>query len=156
MCEADACGRAARPRLANEQALGVGERSRLARAIAMPCRGGLRYPTAGLSAAAEVKLHPALDLGRGPETTQVYPHTNMTIKEQALARVQQPGTSPGSTGPPTPCSRSESPLLRVAASGRPGHDRALAPRHRPAPLDGAVDARQDRPAGHPPHPQGPR
>jgi hypothetical protein len=31
----------------------------------------------------------------------------MTIKEQALARVQQPGTTPpGATGRPTPCSRS--------------------------------------------------
>src|SRR5450755_3919960 len=49
----------------------------------------------------------------------------------------------------------ESPLPRVAASGHPGHDRALAPRHRPAPLGGAVDARQDRPAGHPPDRQGP-
>ena len=29
------------------------------------------------------------------ETTQVYLHADMTIKEQALARVQQPGTSPG-------------------------------------------------------------
>ena len=31
----------------------------------------------------------------GTETTQVYLHADMTIKEQALARVQQPGTSPG-------------------------------------------------------------
>lgn len=30
-----------------------------------------------------------------PETTQVYFHADMTIKEQALARVHQPGTSPG-------------------------------------------------------------
>ena len=29
------------------------------------------------------------------ETTQVYLHADMSIKEQALARVQQPGTSPG-------------------------------------------------------------
>jgi integrase/recombinase XerD len=29
------------------------------------------------------------------ETTQVYLHADMTIKEQALARVQPPGTSPG-------------------------------------------------------------
>jgi putative transposase len=35
---------------------------------------------------------------------------------------------------------------RAAASGHSGHDRALAPRHRPAPLGGAVQARQDRPA----------
>ncbi len=49
----------------------------------------------------------------------------------------------------------ESPLPRVAAAGHPGHDRALAARHRPAPLGGAVDARQDRPAGPPPDRQGP-
>ena len=35
----------------------------------------------------------------------------------------------------------------AAAAGHPGHERALAPRHRPAPLGGAVHARQDRPAG---------
>jgi integrase/recombinase XerD len=35
-----------------------------------------------------------------PETTQVYLHADMTIKEQALARVQQPGTSPGRYQPP--------------------------------------------------------
>jgi integrase/recombinase XerD len=38
----------------------------------------------------------ALWLGHeGTETTQVYLHADMTIKEQALARVHQPGTSPG-------------------------------------------------------------
>jgi integrase/recombinase XerD len=43
----------------------------------------------------------ALWLGHeGPETTQVYLHADMTIKEQALARVQQPGTSPGRYRPP--------------------------------------------------------
>ena len=34
------------------------------------------------------------------ETTQAYLHADMTIKEQALARVQQPGTSPGRYRPP--------------------------------------------------------
>ena len=43
----------------------------------------------------------ALWLGHeSPETTQVYLHADMTIKEQALARVQQPGTSPGRYRPP--------------------------------------------------------
>ena len=38
----------------------------------------------------------ALWLGHeGTETTQVYLHADMAIKEQALARVQQPGASPG-------------------------------------------------------------
>lgn len=30
-----------------------------------------------------------------PETTQIYLHADMTIKEEALARIHQPGTSPG-------------------------------------------------------------
>ena len=34
------------------------------------------------------------------ETTQIYLHADMTIKEQALARVQQPGTTPGRYRPP--------------------------------------------------------
>jgi integrase/recombinase XerD len=43
----------------------------------------------------------ALRLGHeDAETTQVYLHADMTIKEQALARVQQPGTSPGRYRPP--------------------------------------------------------
>jgi integrase/recombinase XerD len=35
-----------------------------------------------------------------PETTQLYLHADMTIKEQALARVQPPDTSPGRYRPP--------------------------------------------------------
>ena len=43
----------------------------------------------------------ALWLGHeGTETTQIYLHADMTIKEQALARVQQPGTAPGRYRPP--------------------------------------------------------
>ncbi len=43
----------------------------------------------------------ALWLGHeNAETTQVYLHADMTIKEQALARVQPPGTSPGRYRPP--------------------------------------------------------
>jgi len=43
----------------------------------------------------------ALWLGHeGTETTQIYLHADMTIKEQALARVQQPGSSPGRYRPP--------------------------------------------------------
>ena len=40
----------------------------------------------------------------------------------------------------------QSPPPGAAAAGHPGHDPALAPRHRPAPLGGAVYAWQDRPA----------
>jgi hypothetical protein len=43
----------------------------------------------------------ALWLGHeGTETTQIYLHADMSIKEQALARVHQPGTSPGRYRPP--------------------------------------------------------
>ena len=43
----------------------------------------------------------ALWLGHeAAETTQIYLHADMTIKEQALARVQPPGTSPGRYRPP--------------------------------------------------------
>jgi integrase/recombinase XerD len=43
----------------------------------------------------------ALWLGHeNAETTQVHLHAEMTIKEQALARVQPLGTSPGRYRPP--------------------------------------------------------
>ena len=43
----------------------------------------------------------ALWLGHeDPDTTQVYLHADMSIKEQALARVHQPGTTPGRYHPP--------------------------------------------------------
>jgi integrase/recombinase XerD len=43
----------------------------------------------------------ALWLGHeDPDTTQVYLHADMTIKEQALARLQTPDTSPGRYRPP--------------------------------------------------------
>jgi hypothetical protein len=43
----------------------------------------------------------ALWLGHeNAETTQVYLHADMSIKEQALARVQPPDTSPGRYRPP--------------------------------------------------------
>src|SRR5690242_821205 len=48
----------------------------------------------------------------------------------------------------------QSAAPRAAAAGHPGHDPALAPRHRP-PLGGPVQARQDRAAGDPPERQGP-
>jgi integrase/recombinase XerD len=43
----------------------------------------------------------ALWLGHeGTETTQIYLHADMSIKEQALDRVHQPGTAPGRYRPP--------------------------------------------------------
>src|SRR6266571_5354959 len=43
----------------------------------------------------------------------------------------------------------------TTAAGHPGHDHALAPRHRSAPLGGAVHARQDWPTGDAAEHQGP-
>src|SRR6266566_4421850 len=43
----------------------------------------------------------------------------------------------------------------TAAAGYPGHDPALAPRHRPPPLGRQIQARQDRPPGRPQAHQGP-
>ena len=43
----------------------------------------------------------ALWLGHGSmETTQIYLHADMSIKEKALDRVHQPGTAPGRYRPP--------------------------------------------------------
>jgi integrase/recombinase XerD len=43
----------------------------------------------------------ALWLGHeGTETTQIYLHADMSIKEKALDRVHQPGTAPGRYRPP--------------------------------------------------------
>ena len=66
------------------------------------------------------------------------------------AELGGPGTTRGAARRDT-----ESPPPRIAAAGHPGHDPALAPRHRPAPPGGAVRARQDRPPGDPPEHQGP-
>ena len=49
------------------------------------------------------------------------------------------------------------PAVMIAVAGHPGHDPALAPRHRPAPLGGPIHSRQARPPGDPPehHSPGP-
>jgi hypothetical protein len=61
---------------------------------------------------------------------------------------------PGTPGDPVQRD-TESPPPRAAVAGHPGHDRALASRHRPPPLGRQVHARQDRPASHPPEQRGP-
>jgi hypothetical protein len=65
----------------------------------------------------------------------------------------------GLSGPGTPRDPAqrdtESPPTRAAAAGHPGHDPALAPRHRPPPLGCKVHTRQERQASHPPEHQGP-
>jgi hypothetical protein len=68
----------------------------------------------------------------------------------AEAELGGPGPAHGPAQPDT-----ESTPPRVAAAGHPGHDAALAPRHRPPALGCQVHARQDRPPGHPPEHQGP-
>ena len=60
---------------------------------------------------------------------------------------------PGTHGDPAQRD-TESPPPRAATAGHPGHDPALAPRHRPPSLDRQVNPRQDRPTGHPPEHQG--
>src|SRR6266487_2678368 len=49
----------------------------------------------------------------------------------------------------------ESAAPRAAVAGHPGHDLALAPRHRPPPLGRQIHARQERPACDPPQHQCP-
>lgn len=52
----------------------------------------------------------ALWLGHeSPETTQIYLHAGMTIKERALARVSRPMALPAATLLSTPCWRSSTP-----------------------------------------------
>ena len=62
----------------------------------------------------------------------------------AEAELGGPGSACNPARPDT-----ESTTPRAAAADYPGHDRALAPRHRPPPLGRQVRARQDRPGGDP-------
>ena len=80
-----------------------------------------------------------------------------SARRPAAAAAAPPGAELGGPGTPgDPAQRdTESPPPRAAAAGHPGHDPALAPRHRPPPLGRQVHARQDRPASHPPEHQGP-
>jgi len=55
---------------------------------------------AGCPSSKEKNVTPHTLRHEDAETTQIYLHADMTIKEQALARVQQPGTSPGRYRPP--------------------------------------------------------
>src|SRR5664279_5292169 len=68
-------------------------------------------------------------------------------RRPAAAAAASPEPELGGPGPARdPAQRAtESTPPRDAAAGHPGHDPALAPRPRPPPLGGAVQARQDRP-----------
>src|ERR1039457_4372499 len=68
----------------------------------------------------------------------------------ATAAAAPPEPELGGPGPDRVAVRcdTESPPPRASAAGHPGHDRALAPRHRSPPLGRQVRPRQDRQAGH--------
>ena len=78
-------------------------------------------------------------------------------RRTATAAAAPPGPELGGPGTARgPAQRdTESAAPGAAAAGHPGHDPALAPRHRPAPLDRQIQAGQDWPPGHPPEHQGP-
>ena len=69
---------------------------------------------------------------------------------RGAAAAAPPEAELGGSGPARGTARrdTESPSPWAAASGHPGHDPALAPRHRPAPLGSTVHGRQGR--GWPP------
>src|SRR5712672_4637597 len=73
----------------------------------------------------------------------------------AAAAAAPPEAELGGPGTPRdPAQRdTEGPPPRATAAGHPGHDPALAPRHRPPPLGRQVQARQERPPGDPPEHQ---
>src|ERR1039458_3190274 len=78
-------------------------------------------------------------------------------RRPAAAAAAPPDAELGGPGTPgDPSQRdTESPPPRAATAGHPGHDRALASRHRPPPLGRQIHARQDRPTSNPPEHQSP-
>src|SRR5450631_375527 len=75
----------------------------------------------------------------------------------AAASATPPEADLGGSGPAGDPARrdTESASSEAAVAGHPGHDPALAPRHRPPPMGRPVHARQDRPPSDPPECQGP-
>ena len=78
-------------------------------------------------------------------------------RRAATAAARPPERDLGGPGPARGPARRDTQRAApgLAATGHPGHDPALAPRHRPPPLGRQVHARQDRPASDPPEHQGP-
>src|SRR5436190_20812162 len=70
-------------------------------------------------------------------------------RRTATAAAPPPEPELGGPGPARGPARrgTESAPPWAVAAGHPGHDRALAPRHRRPPLGRQVHARQERPAG---------
>src|SRR5215472_2803769 len=98
-----------------------------------------------------------LDPGPAPGVPGNRPGTRRKRAHQPLDRLPSfrddlggPGTARGLAQCDTDCA-----AAGTAAAGYPGHDSALAPRHRPAPLVRQIQARQNWPPSHPPEHQGP-
>src|SRR5450755_1132264 len=78
-------------------------------------------------------------------------------RRPAAAATTPPEPELGGPGPARGPARrdTESAAPGTSAASHPRYHPALAPRHRPPPLGGAVHERQDRPAGDPPEHPGP-
>ena len=104
----------------------------------------------GCRVAAAVGARGGVEDGRNLDPAPSARRTTAAAAGPGEAQLGGPGPARGTARRDT-----QSPPPRTAAAGHPGHHPALAPRHHPAPPGGAVHARQDRPAGHPPDHQGP-
>jgi hypothetical protein len=73
----------------------------------------------------------------------------LSVLQRRQAAAAEPGL--GGLGSARCAARchTESPVPGTATADYPGHDRPLAPRHRPPPLGRPVRVRQDRPASDP-------
>src|SRR5438552_15653433 len=78
-------------------------------------------------------------------------------RRRAATAAAPPEAELGGSGPARDPARpdTESAAARAEAAGYPGHDRALAARHRPPPLGRQVHARQDWPSDDPAEHPGP-
>ena len=103
------------------------------------------------------QLAAGLRLSRREETWKAAEILLLRPHRLAAASAVPPEGDLGGPGPAGDSARrdTESASPRAAVAGHSGHDPALAPRHRPPPLDRQVHARQDRQAGDPPEHQGP-
>src|SRR5262245_59921837 len=79
-----------------------------------------------------------------------HPDRGESVRDRRHATAAAAPPEPGLGGPSPACDPArcdtESAAIGAAAAGHPGHGPALAPRHRLAPLDRQVQARQDRQA----------
>src|ERR1035437_2700502 len=104
-------------------------------AVRVPSGHAASRVAAAVPARGDVENHRDLDPAppaRGPEAAAA------AAPEAELGR---PGPARGTARRDT-----QSPPPRIAAAGHPGHDPALAPRHRPGPPGPPAQAREGRPA----------